>query len=98
MKRLFDHDPLSGITRWWHVTGKGEYVIETQQDITKIVEMNKRSQNENHGTHGDMPKVATLPLTILFDLKRKGILDSGKKMLKWLEENPQWKARNNRLI
>jgi hypothetical protein len=29
-KRLFGHDPLTGITEYWHVTDKGEYVIESR--------------------------------------------------------------------
>ena len=28
-KRIFDTDPLTGITRYWHVKDNGEFVIET---------------------------------------------------------------------
>jgi len=45
-KRLFGHDPLTGVTEYWHVTDKGEYVIEKIQDVTSIVEANKRQYNE----------------------------------------------------
>jgi hypothetical protein len=32
-KRIFDTDPLTGITRYWHVKDNGEFVIETEQKI-----------------------------------------------------------------
>ena len=41
MKRLFSRDEATGISKYWHVTGEGEYVIETVQDSTKIIEANK---------------------------------------------------------
>jgi len=52
-KRLFGHDPLTGITQYWHVTDKGEYVIETQQDVTSIAEANKRQYNDTPDKHSD---------------------------------------------
>ena len=42
MKRLFSRDEATGITKFWHVKGNGEYVIETVQDSTKIIEANNQ--------------------------------------------------------
>jgi hypothetical protein len=45
-KRLFDHDPLTGVTEWFHYDESNDsFTIQTEQDVTEIVEANKRSQN-----------------------------------------------------
>jgi len=85
-RRLFDRDPLTGITQYWHVTDKGEYVIETQQDVTAIAEANKRQYNDTPDKHGDVNKVASIPLNVYYDLKRRGIADDPKKFRQWLND------------
>jgi len=52
MKRLFSRDVDTGITKYWHVTGKGEYVVETVQDTQHIAESNKRAYNNVDGKFG----------------------------------------------
>ena len=86
-KRLFGHDPLTGITQYWHVTDKGEYVIETQQDVTAIAEANKRQYNDTPDKHRDVNKVASIPLNVYYDLKRRGIADDPKKLKQWLNDS-----------
>jgi hypothetical protein len=44
-KRIFDTDPLTGITRYWHVKDNGEFVIETEQKID-VDEANLRRRVE----------------------------------------------------
>lgn len=86
-KRLFGHDPLTGVTEYWHVTDKGEYVIEKIQDVTSIVEANKRQYNETPQKYGDMNKVASIPLSVYYELKRQGIADDPKAFRKWLNDS-----------
>lgn len=86
-KRLFGHDPLTGVTEYWHVTDKGEYVIEKIQDVTSIVEANKRQYNEAPQKYGDINKVASIPLSVYYELKRQGIADDPKAFRKWLNDS-----------
>jgi len=86
MARLFDYDELTGIAKYWHVTDKGEYVVETRQDATAIAKQNKRQYNDNDGRWGDMQRVASIPLSVYYDLKRKGIADDPKAMKKWMND------------
>ena len=91
-KRLFGHDPITGITQYWHVTDKGEYVIETQQDVTAVAEANKRQYNDSPDRYRDVNKVASIPLNVYYDLKRRGIADDPKKFKQWLND------RDNRVF
>jgi hypothetical protein len=86
-KRIFDTDPMTGITRYWHVTDRGEFVIETQQKIA-VDESNTRARNatDKRAKWGDMSRVASIPLSVFYDLKRKGIVDDPKAMKKWLND------------
>lgn len=86
MTRIFSQDKASGITKYWHVTDKGEYVVETQQDVSAIVEANKREYNNTPDKYRDVNKVASIPLSVYYDLKRKGIADDPKALRKWLND------------
>ena len=87
-RRIFDTDPLTGITRYWHVKGDGEFVIETQQQVSDIADANKRSfaDTDTKAKYGDMAKVASIPLNVYYELKRQGIVDDPKAMKKWLND------------
>ena len=68
MKRILSRDPLTGSTTYFHIDQDGKIGIEEVQDVTQIVEANKRAQND--GTDGwtpskDMKHVACIPLCIL---------------------------------
>ena len=86
MKRLFSHDPDAGITKYWHVKGNGEYVIETQQDVSAIANANKRQYNDTPNKHSEMNKVASIPLSVYYQLKRDGIADDPTALKKWLND------------
>ena len=87
-RRIFDTDPLTGTTRYWHVKDNGEFVIETKQQISGIAESNKRSfaDTDRKAKYGDMAKVASIPLNVYYELKRQGIVDDPKAMKKWLND------------
>lgn len=74
---VLSRDPLAGTVDYFHVLEDGkEWAIETKQDVTGIVEVNKALQNEATGRFGDMARVASIPLTVLEDLQRKGVIDN----------------------
>ena len=92
-KRLFDTDPMTGITRYWHVKDNGEYVIETVQNLD-VDQSNRRQriETDKRTKWGDMNRVASIPLSVYYDLKRQGIADDPKALKKWLND------RDNRVF
>ena len=98
-KRLFDRDPELGITKYWHVKDNGEYVVETVQDVTGIAEYNKRSYNNTDKKWKDVNKVASIPLSVYYELKRQGIADDPQALRKWLNDsnNQVFRTRQGRL-
>ena len=98
-KRLFDRDPQLGITKYWQVKDNGEYVVETVQDVTGIAEYNKRSYNNTDKKWNDLNKVASIPLSVYYDLKRKGIADDPVALKKWMNDsdNQVFRTRQGRL-
>ena len=94
IKKLLHSDPLTGITQVFHhdesVDAKN-FVIQTVQDTTPIVETNKREFNEapSHklGANGEnFVKVASIPLTIYHELRKKGIAQDPAAMKRWLND------------
>tara|TARA_R110000868_G_scaffold318570_1_gene579301 strand:- start:1610 stop:1912 length:303 start_codon:yes stop_codon:yes gene_type:complete len=87
MKRLFSHDEATGITKFWHVLGNGEYVVETVQRAEAIVDANKRAFNDAEERWGEkLNRVASIPLSVYYDLKRKGIADDPARMKNWMND------------
>lgn len=86
-KRIFDTDPLTGITRYWHVKDNGEFVIETEQKIA-VDDANTRARNatDKRTKWGDMSRVASIPLSVYYELKRRGITNDPKAMKRWLND------------
>ena len=86
--RLFEHDPLTKTTRWFHYDhNTGDVTIESQFDVTDVVELNKELARVNTGRYGDgWHRVASLPLSIWYDLKRRGIIDDPNALRKWLND------------
>lgn len=86
-KRLFSHDAEQGITKYWHVNGNGEYVVETVQDVSQIADFNRRQYNETPDKYGDVNKVASIPLSVYYQLKQQGIADDPVALKKWLNDS-----------
>ena len=64
----------------------GEFVVETVQDVTGIAEYNKRSYNNTDKKWNDLNKVASIPLSVYYDLKRRGIADDPVALKKWMND------------
>jgi len=63
-------------------------VIATSQDVTKIIEANKRSANavDKHQRYGEWSKVASIPMSVYYDLKQQGIVDDPARFKRWLND------------
>ena len=92
MAKLFDKDKIRNKVA--HTTDNGELVIATQQDVTDIVEQNKKEYNQTTGRWGDDVfdnKIASIPLTVIDNLNEQGIMRGfhvidQKKFKQWLNE------------
>lgn len=82
-------------TQTAHNADNGDIVIATTQDVTDIVEQNKKEYNQSSTTWGgDIfdNKIASIPLTVIDDLNKLGIMRGfavvdQKKFKAWLN-NP----------
>ena len=87
MSKLFSHDPILGITRKFHWDDTtDEFLIETIQETEDIVEANKAAYNDAPDRWGEWTRVASIPLSIYYDLKKKGIADDEVALKKWLND------------
>jgi hypothetical protein len=93
MKKLLSHDAMTGISKVFHYdpsVDEKNFVIETVQDTTAIVEANK-AEFQNSAAIGKsgketMVKVASIPLTVYFELKKKGLTKDPVAMKRWLND------------
>ena len=88
MTDKFPGNDVMGIEREFHYDESSDtFTIETKQDVTDIVEWNKAEYNEySHPQFGTMRKVASIPLPLYYELKRKGIIDDPNALKKWLND------------
>ena len=85
-----------------HADGEGGIVIETKQDITGIIEQNKKEYNsfDERAKWSDElfgNKVASIPFTVIDELNKQGIMRGfdvldEKRFKAWLNE------RDNRVF
>lgn len=93
MKKLFDYDPLTLTRKTFHydesVDAKN-FVIETVQDAAPIIAANKEEFNQTHAKLGagkeDFVKVASIPMNIYMELRKKGIVQDPAAMKRWLND------------
>lgn len=104
-KTFFDYDALTNTTEYFHQEADGSFAIEAVQDVTEIVEANKRVQNLDTGRWRDFTEVANIPLTKWLELQQSGIMDlkgkirDQKAMKRWLNdpENLYFRTRLGRV-
>ncbi len=88
-KKLFDKDDALGITRIWHYDEETDKAtIETRQDVSAIIEENKNeyAQIDERARWGEWTRVASIPMSVYFQLKREGKLDDDAYMKRWLND------------
>ena len=102
MKRVLSTDPLTGVTQFFTFDRMNDtFTIHSEQDVSAAVESAKASFNstDERARWGDWQKVATIPLTVLDDLKKRGIAEDNKKMKAWLndKDNRYFRTRPGRV-
>jgi len=85
---FFNQNAELGITRWFDYDWETDtFGIHTEQDLEPSIEANKALFNDAQTNwRGDMHLVASIPMSIYFDLKQKGIADDDAAMKRWLND------------
>ena len=89
-KRFFSKDDDQGITRTFHFDDEtNQATIQTQQDVTAIIEENKQeyAQVDERARWGEWSRVASIPMSIYFQLKAEGKLEDEAYMKRWLNDS-----------
>jgi len=88
-----------------HADGEGGIVNQTRQDVSDIIEQNKKEYNsfDERARWSDQlfgNKVASIPLTVIDDLNKEGIMRGyavvdEKRFAVWLNDpmNRAWRTR-----
>jgi hypothetical protein len=91
-KHLISHDPEYGVTQYYSFDSiTGERTLETVWS-SDVDEVNPALYN-THSDHGpsrwkgDWHRVAQIPLVVLHELQKKGILNDNKAFAKWLNDS-----------
>jgi len=104
--RLFDHDPLTGTTEYFHYNpDDGSFQIERRQDVENIIELNKALYNNAPLRWGDGHLAAIIPDVIVMELTKQGIMRGAGVILdhdrfkKWLNDrdNLAWRVRPGKI-
>lgn len=87
-EQIFDEDAMTQTRR---VIYRNPYekttTIVATQDVTEIVEENKAAYNDAPGRWKEtFNHVASIPIGLYFELKKKGIIDDQKAFKRWLNE------------
>ena len=87
MKTLIAVDPLARAKTEWEESD-GRLVIRNAQDAEPIVEANKRAYTEGDGYSAsrNLRRVASIPLVLYLDLKKRGILRDPRRFRAWLND------------
>ena len=103
-RRMLDYDPATGTTQWFHFDNStGKMGLETQQDVTAIVESTKGAFNpvdERANWKGDVHRVASIPMLIYNDLaKISNNFKDQAVIRKWLndKDNRVFRTRPGKL-
>ena len=97
--RHFSSDSALAIKRFWQDEPDGGVTIATEHDVQDIVDHAKTLKgqySQRAGWQGDFHQVATIPLTILMDLHKKGIMRDQRALRRWLNnpDNAAWRTRS----
>jgi hypothetical protein len=80
--RLFDYDPLSGLTEYFHYDPETDgFSIETRQDMQPLIDVSKAMFNDAPLRWGDMTHVKHIPAVIAMELAKQGIMSAGYQIL-----------------
>lgn len=99
---LFDEDPITGTRTIFVPEGDdGDFTLVYQQEIDDILDDNQeqRKERDRRSRWKDVNHVARIPNIVLWELRKKGILDDETEMKKWLNdpENKVFRTREGRV-
>lgn len=74
-RRLFDHDPLTGLRVWWDYDADEDRGLLTyEQDVTPHLDACADARNAASGPMGDMAHVASIPIGVQYEwLTKHGV-------------------------
>ncbi len=84
---VISYDSLTGTLQKMHLTTDNKLVLETSYEIDPVAEMAKAERDAISKTDkvpDGMVKVASLPMMVYLDLRKKGILGDRTELRKWL--------------
>lgn len=81
-----DSDSTGIVTSFDYDADTDEAIISKEQDVTSIIEANKQEFNNAPERWGEWTKVGSIPLSVYYELERKGILHDQKALAKWLND------------
>lgn len=83
---VLGQDEFTGTVTKMHINHDGVMHFEDTVEIDNIAEQARQERNDASRTakHGDMVKVASLPMMVYLDLTKRGILRDRTEMRKWL--------------
>jgi hypothetical protein len=75
VKKLGSETNAAGVTKNYYADGEGGLIIETAQDVSAIIEQNKReyAQVDERARWGEWTKIGSIPMAMIKDLNDKGI-------------------------
>lgn len=106
MTKILRHEADTKTVQTAHADGDGGLIIKTTQDISAIIEKNKREYNavDEKARWGEWSKIGSIPLVVIQDLNAKGILRGfavvdQKRFKDWLNdpENRYFRTRPGRV-
>lgn len=94
-RRLFSHDPMFGVTKFWHYDDDTDIAtIETQQDIEPLLEVAQDSRNQNAGTRwGDGRHIGFVPQVQLAEWYATGQINDQAALRKWFNASDNRRFR-----
>lgn len=85
--RVFDIDEVTQRTRLFHYDHTNDsFTIETNQDVTDLIETNKALSNDASGRWGEWQRVASIPMNLYMQLREQGVFRDQKAIRKWLND------------
>lgn len=97
---VLDVDPVTQHVQELHVDDE-QIVVSEEQDVTDIIDQNvsEYASTDERARFGELRKVASIPMSVFYELQRKGILAHNgqptdqKKFAQWLNDRDNLKFR-----
>jgi hypothetical protein len=88
---VLDYDALTGTIEKMHVTTDQKLVFEQTVDVQALGERNQAIKNEesrnDRTPDGLGVKVASIPMMVYLDLRKRGVLDDKVALRRWLQSD-----------